>query len=73
MKWDYAYSIGQLEPDIVVETLRGTSGEAEPWLRSYVRIQVPELETALPSGTLYLKPGSANIDWDRVASLIVNP
>ncbi len=74
MKWDYAYSIGQLKPDVVVETLRGTSGQAEPWLRGYVRIQVPELESSLPNGTLFLKPGSANIYWDRVASFVVgNP
>jgi hypothetical protein len=74
MKWDYAYSIGQLKPDVVVETLRGTSAQAEPWLRGYVQIQVPELETSLPSGTLFLKPGSASIYWDRVAPYIVeNP
>ena len=72
MKWDYAYSIGQLKPDIVVETLRGTSSQAEPWLRGYVRIQVPELESSLPDGTLYLKPGSSNIYWDRVAPFVVD-
>jgi hypothetical protein len=71
MKWDYAYSIGELKPDVVVEILRGTSTQAEPWLSGYVRIQVPELESSLPDGTLFLKPGSSNIYWDRVAAFVV--
>jgi hypothetical protein len=73
MKWDYAYSIGQLKPDVVVETLRGTSDQAAPFLAGYVRIQVPELESSLPDGTLYLKPDSSYIDWDRVAPFVVKP
>ncbi|HLE04617.1 MAG TPA: glycosyltransferase family 39 protein [Anaerolineales bacterium] len=73
MKWDYGYSIGKLQPDMVVEMLNGTSAQAQPYLRGYVRIEVPELVSSLPEGTLYLKRGSPNILWDRVEALIVEP
>ena len=39
LKWDYAYSIGQLRPDIVTQ-LWEYADQAEPYLRDYVRAEV---------------------------------
>jgi len=70
MKWDYGYSIGQLRPDIVVETWRGTKDEFAPFLREYLEIRNPALEPFLPDGRMYLRKDSEHIQWDLVQAFI---
>jgi hypothetical protein len=36
MKWDYAHTIGDLKPDVIVSIWPGTDAEAEPFLKDYV-------------------------------------
>lgn len=36
-KWDYAYSIGELHPDVVAQIWEGTEEEAAPYLVNYER------------------------------------
>lgn len=58
-KWDYAYSIGQLQPDLVVQ-LWSNSEEAMPYLENdYVVIKVGEL-------SMYAKKDSPNILWENI-------
>ncbi len=59
VKFNYKYSIGELQPDIVVEIMKSTFDQAEPYLMNY--------EAAMINGHLmYFKTGSANIDWDML-------
>ncbi len=60
MKWDYAYSIEELRPDVVVQLWR-QSDEARALLRdNYVKGEVSgEL-------TFWLRRGSKDIRWERV-------
>lgn len=56
MKWDYKRSVGELAPDVVVE-LWASPEEAQPYLEGkYKRMLVDGFP-------VYLKIGSANIDW----------
>ena len=55
-KWDYAYSIGELKPDLVVQ-LWSHPDEADPYLGDYVEIKVDEFSM------LFLKD-LPNIRWD---------
>jgi len=60
MKWDYAYSIGTLAPDVVAELWRYPE-DAAPYLQAY--------EPRLIRGeTLYFRRGSPRIRWDRLPS-----
>jgi hypothetical protein len=62
LKWDYAYSIGQLRPDVVVQLWQSPE-EATPYLaREYMAIKVGGF-------TFNLLKGSRNILWDRVWNL----
>jgi len=67
MKWDYAYSIGELQPDVVVEIWQGMNPEAAAALAGYLEIRVPELERWLPDGRMYLRTGSSHLRWEVVA------
>jgi hypothetical protein len=68
-KWDYEYVLDDLRPDVFVEVFRGGSEEAEPYLDAYyVRIEVPQLASWLPDGTLYLRRDSSLIRWSQVES-----
>lgn len=59
MKWDYAYSIGQLKPDVVVQ-LWGDSQPAEALIDQYYTIvEVNDMLFSVLSD-------SPNILWDRV-------
>jgi hypothetical protein len=59
LKWDYAYSIGQLKPDVVAQLWYDQEG-ADPYLKSdYLQANVGGL-------SFYLRRGSPNILWDRV-------
>ena len=70
MKWDYSWSIGSLEPDVVVEIWGGTSKEAAPYLDDYLVINVDDLTPFLPDGRMYLRRDSSNIHWDKVSEFI---
>ena len=62
LKWDYAYSIGQRRPDLVVQLWQSPE-EAAPYLtREYMAIKVGGF-------TFNLLRGSPNILWDRVWNL----
>jgi hypothetical protein len=66
-KWDYRYVLEDLKPDLFVEIFRGGSEEAKPLLEAYyVAIQVPELASWLPDGTLYLRRDSSEVRWSEV-------
>jgi hypothetical protein len=62
MKWDYAYSIGHLRPDVVVQ-LGWEKEKAAPHLyRDYIPAEVGEY-------TFYLLRGSREILWDQVPTM----
>ncbi len=62
LKWDYAYSIGQLQPDVVSQLWQSPE-QAQPYLqRDYVQVRLQGFD-------LYLRRGSPNILWERVAAL----
>ena len=62
LKWDYAYSIGQLRPDVVVHLWQEPES-AKPYLQfDYVQVKIDGF-------TLYLRDGSPNILWSRVKAL----
>lgn len=57
MKWDYAYTIGELKPDVIVSLWENTSEEAAPYLTEY------DFVTIGPKIKVFLKRGSENINW----------
>ncbi len=62
LKWDYAYSIGELKPDVVVQ-LWQAQDEAEPHLQpNYIQVK-------LEGFSFHLLKGSPSILWDRVWNL----
>jgi hypothetical protein len=61
MKWDYAYSIGRLAPDIVTELWRAPE-QAAPFLAAYRAVD-------LAGARVFLRRDSARIRWDRVGDL----
>lgn len=62
MKWNYAYSIGQLKPDLIV-TLRGETGdEAAPYLVDYMGISTEE------GISFYVLKDSPHIRWENIPS-----
>lgn len=60
MKWNYARSLGELEPDVIVSLWEGTSAEAEPYLQNYAYAVIGE------KIRVYLKKDSPYVLWDRV-------
>jgi hypothetical protein len=60
MKWDYAYSIGTLAPDVVADLWRYPD-EAAPYLKDYQPLLVGD-------DILYLRRASPRIHWDRLPS-----
>jgi hypothetical protein len=57
LKWDYSYSIGYLQPDVIVR-LWGPEQEAAPYLEGqYIKVQTA-------AGDAYLKKNSKEILWD---------
>ena len=73
LKRDYAYSIGELKPDVVVEVWPGTNAEAAPFLKDYVEIRVPELERWLPDGRMYLRQDSPHVRWEEIDVYLYQP
>ena len=61
MKWNYAYTIGELKPDVIVSLWEGTNAEAAPYLDDYV---VAEIGDRID---VFLRKDSPNVLWDRVA------
>ncbi len=62
LKWDYGYSIGELQPDVVLQA-GYPPGEAKPFLDGAYR------EVMLAGCRYYLRKGSPRIDWEGVAEL----
>lgn len=64
MKWDYAYSIGELKPDVVVQVWKaggvGTE-EAARYLGEYEKVEIGQQ-------SMYVRRGSPNIRWDRLSA-----
>ena len=60
MKWDYAYSIGVLAPDVVAELWRRPE-DAAPYLTHYEPVSIGD-------ETIYFRRGSPRIRWDRLSS-----
>jgi hypothetical protein len=60
MKWDYAHTIGELKPDVIVSIWEGTGDEAAPYLEDYI---YGEIGNKL---RIYMRRDSPNILWDKV-------
>jgi hypothetical protein len=58
-KWNYAYSIGELKPDVVAQIWDGTDGEAAPYLADYVQIKIDGIP-------YYFRLDSPYILWDQL-------
>jgi len=58
-KWDYSYSLGVLQPDVIAQLVDETLGEAQPWLVNYTRIVVEGFP-------LYVRNDSTNILWENI-------
>ncbi|MEN4012991.1 MAG: hypothetical protein AB1453_03590 [Chloroflexota bacterium] len=59
IKFNYAYSISQLKPDVIVEVLVSTGDVAEPHLRNYKRVMLNR------HPTFFLKE-SPFVDWEKL-------
>jgi len=59
MKWDYAYSIGKLQPDVIVQLWEGDFKTAEPYLKDYVEVKLDGM-------SFFARKGSPLILWDQV-------
>lgn len=60
MKWNYAHSIGELKPDVIVLLWKGTGDEFEPYSKDYV------LGGTGNKTWFLLRKDSPNILWDQV-------
>jgi hypothetical protein len=62
-KWDYAYSIAELKPDVVAQLWDETTPEAAPYLEGiYTRVVIDDIP-------IYLRDDSPYILWDVAAQL----
>ncbi|MCJ7797785.1 MAG: hypothetical protein MUQ56_13680, partial [Thermoleophilia bacterium] len=59
IKWDYAYSIGALAPDVVVEPFRDSYDEARPYLAGYVSVEI----NGHPA---FFRKGSQRVLWSAL-------
>ena len=60
MKWDYAYTIGELKPDVIVSLWENTSDEAAPYMTEY------DFRAIAPGVKVFLRKDSSNINWDAL-------
>ncbi|MEJ5224191.1 MAG: hypothetical protein WHV44_07010 [Anaerolineales bacterium] len=60
-KWDYAYSLGVLKPDVVVDIRPSTSDQAEPYLAEYAVYIVN-------NHRIYFRNNSPRVLWDALAA-----
>ncbi len=58
MKFDYSYSIGQLQPDVIVQLWRHGE-EAQPYLQNYRGVR-------LQGKCIYVRKASSNVLWEQV-------
>ncbi len=58
-KWDYAYSIGELQPDVVAQLWDDTNEEAAPYLVDYDKVVIDDIP-------YYIRKDSPYIRWDVV-------
>lgn len=58
-KWDYAYSIGELQPDVVAQIWEGTDEEVAPFLAGYDLYEIDGIP-------YYFLDDSPNILWDQL-------
>jgi hypothetical protein len=66
LKWNYGYSIGELQPDVVAQLwdLWGSSKEARPYLEgAYMEVEIEGF-------TLYIRNESDNIRWSEIAAAL---
>jgi hypothetical protein len=61
MKWNYAYTIGELKPDVIVSLWEGTNEEAAPYLNNYL---IAEIGDRID---VFLRKDSPNVLWDKVS------
>ena len=60
IKWDYAYSLGLLWPDVIVEPFRESYEEARPYLEDYESITIN-------GHPMYFRLGSPRVIWSTLA------
>jgi hypothetical protein len=60
LKWNYAYSIGKLKPDVIVQLFRSPE-EAKPYIANQYKI------VNLQEFPIYLRKDSQQIIWDAVS------
>ncbi len=60
MKWNYAHTLGELKPDVIVSLWDETLQEAEPYLHEYVLVTIAD------KATLFVREDSPNVLWDKV-------
>ena len=58
-KWDYAYSIGELQPDVVAQIWEGTDAEAAVYLANYDLVVIDSIP-------YYFLQDSPNIRWELI-------
>ncbi|HEX3703548.1 MAG TPA: hypothetical protein VHU82_09465 [Vicinamibacterales bacterium] len=66
MKSDFTYSIGALQPDVIVQ-LRQRTSEAEPFLRGLYR------GVSVDGDCVHVRRGSSHVLWDRIPSEACGP
>jgi len=62
LKWDYAYSLGELKPDVVVQIWKQPE-EAERYLDDYVSVR-------LYGYLFHIRENSPNVRWEVVRSML---
>lgn len=58
-KWNYAYSIGELQPDVIAQTWEGTDEEVAPYLENYEMYVIDGIP-------YYFREDSPNVLWDKI-------
>lgn len=60
MKWDYAHTIGELQPDVIVSLWENTSEEAAPYMSGY------DFRAIATKIKVFLRKDSPNINWEAL-------
>ena len=61
LKWDYAYSLGELKPDVIVQVWQQPD-EAEQYMSDYVSVR-------LYGYLFHVRENSQNVRWDVIRSM----
>jgi hypothetical protein len=61
LKWDYARSVGQMKPDVIVDLIVNTPDEIAPYIGAYTGV-------LMNGHTVYFRTGSPNIYWDKIVN-----